>query len=159
MSLNKNIKNYAHVGRVLDAAIKAGGGRYTLPDEKKAIRFRLECYYYRKLFEFERRNQLGYAEGVAVRTPYDDIMLTLDGSTVVIQDRKSFPFGELRGPDGRRLELEPLRTEFFEDLPDPGTDSLEDAARKLAQQLGGEDETESTQLSGDFETGLTGGKE
>lgn len=148
MPLSKNIKNYQHIGQVLDAALKAGGGRYILPTEKAARRWRQEAYYYRKLFEEEQRVRLGFASGIAVRTPYDRILLTIEGTMVVIRERELE--GQLRGEDGKVIPLEEPR-KLAEDEPILGEDVLQEAAERLRQQLIGEGNGEDSREDRDSE--------
>ena len=83
MPFSANTRSYAHIAAVLDAAITAGGGRYTLESKKAAVRWRSQAYHYRMMLQREETAKLGLP-GRAGATPYDTMYLTLDDATVVI---------------------------------------------------------------------------
>lgn len=65
MTMSKNPNSYGHIKAVLDAAVSAGGGAYTLPSAAEAIKWRQEAYRYRSML-----SEIG-------PTPYDDLLLSL----------------------------------------------------------------------------------
>lgn len=95
MPLNDNLRTYLHIKAILDAAIEAGGGRYQLVDAKQAIRWRLDAYQFRKLFVRMKQKEL---KTDRVETIYDNMLLRIDGNTVII-DKKEFS-GFLTTHDG-----------------------------------------------------------
>lgn len=101
MPLPNNINAYADVKAVLDPALAAGGGVYALSSDKEAIRFRARAYKFRSLA------QKLAAAGNKIKnyqppTPYDTMLLTLDGPAVVIDVVKE-PGGELTLKSGEKL--------------------------------------------------------
>lgn len=90
MGMSTHIHNYKDVKEVLDAAVAQGGARYKLETDKQAIRWRLRAYQYRKLLQ-KQMSEGVLIPGYTPETPYDGMLLTLDGPTVVIQ------FGLVRG--------------------------------------------------------------
>lgn len=95
MPLNDNLRTYLHIKAILDAAIEAGGGRYQLVDAKQAIRWRLDAYQFRKLYVRMKQKEMRTDR---VQTIYDNMLLRIDGSTVII-DKKEFQ-GFLTTHDG-----------------------------------------------------------
>lgn len=74
---------YADVRQILDAALAAGGGTFTLPTHGAAVHWRQRAYKFRKLF----------AETVATSRMSDYDRLTMprippDSSTVIIRIRQ-----------------------------------------------------------------------
>lgn len=130
MPLSSNTASFAHIGPVLDAALAAGGGRYRLATKSQAIRWRAEAYHYRKLLEKEARARL-IIPGLPVRTPYDTMLLTIEGSTVVIG--RQAPKGVLTDTEDQPLPLAKPRDPAVEE------DELQLQADELARQLLGEE--------------------
>lgn len=128
MPLSTSIHSYADVKQVLEAAHRAGGGRYRLSTRGEAVHWRSRAYKYRILL----REQL--AAGVLVpgyvpETPYDTMKLTLEENTVVIQFIT--PKGKLETLDGEPIEA-PKGAETVED-------PLLAEAEALAKRLTGEE--------------------
>lgn len=125
MPLSPNIKNYLHIAQVLDAAIGAGGGRYVCESEGQARRWRQMAYYYRRLYEEDKRARLGFPKGTVVETPYDKMLLQIEGRNVIITEHEVK--GRLETVEGKAIELAPMRR--FADpasAPEPGTVLTED---------------------------------
>lgn len=104
---------YADVRAVLDAAIAANGGTFSLADHGKAVHWRQRAYKFRKLF----------AETTS-SSPYDALTLPVippESSTVVIR---------LIGQPGIFTPADPTAT-----LPDKPDDELLKTALDLAKDL------------------------
>jgi hypothetical protein len=71
-----SLGQYSDVRAVLDAAIAAGGGRYTLKSRGAAIHWRARAYAFRKLLQ-RLQDEANLIPGIAVNTPYDGMMLTI----------------------------------------------------------------------------------
>ena len=120
---------YAHVSRVLDAALANGGSaRYRLPTASAATRWRLEAYAFRKLLL--RREERLAPPGILPRTPYDDLRIRIskDEPEVCIITPND-PQGTLTSADGTVLALGPTIDEANED-------TLLREARELKEALG-----------------------
>lgn len=89
MTLPTSINAYNDVRSILDAAVSAGGGRYELPSEGLAIRWRQRAYKLRKLLWDEGKE-----------TQYDDFEFVLDGPIVLIKRK---PVHRLTDLDGNEL--------------------------------------------------------
>ena len=104
---------YTDVREILDAALRSGGGEFTLATHGAAIHWRQRAYKFRKLF----------AETVAKDSPYDGLTLPqipAESSTVLIK---------LRAQRGTFVPL-------GEPVAEPGDDDgLLDAALNLAKDL------------------------
>lgn len=113
MGLSNNIALYSHVKPVLDAALRAKGAIYNLPDPKSAIRWRAEAYKFRQLAALEGNHG------------YEQIYMTIDDTQVkiVIRDQP----GILTTHDGTILEVAPTKS--------LATDELEREAQRLADKL------------------------
>lgn len=100
MALSNNPHNYSHIPPILDSALAKGGGRYTLSSKKAAMRWRQEAYHYRTLMQKLAQEAI-LAPGVLAATPYDNMFLTLDGATVIIQLRdRAMEKGQLTDLEG-----------------------------------------------------------
>ena len=108
MPLSKNLSAYAHVKKVLDAALPHEQVIWSFPSNKAAIRGRQEAYYFRKL----SNNPL-----------YDEFILRIEDKNVIIERRTSV--GTLTTPDG--TEIKPA---------EPDISGFESAAAELAKTLG-----------------------
>lgn len=74
VSASKNPVVYNDIRRVLDAALRAGGGVYRLPSASKARTFMQRAGMFRNLLaEIDRKGRL---DGQPGQTPYDDIKFT-----------------------------------------------------------------------------------
>lgn len=83
MSLTRNIGQYEDIRQVLELALANGGGIYTLDSVKATYRWRQRAYMYRKLLREEmvaKRESLGFS----TVTPYDRLLITLSGESVLI---------------------------------------------------------------------------
>lgn len=124
---------FADVASVLDAAIAAGGGTYTLPTPGKATHWRQRAYTLRKILGEINLKRKGEDPGAVATTPYDTLYLRILPSApcdVVIE------FNEARGvfkaPDGKVVDLA---------APTPviKQDDLELEAAELRRSLGLDD--------------------
>lgn len=95
MSLPKSINAYSDVRAVLDAAVTAGGGTYTLQSANQAVRWRQRAYMLRKLIWEDGKE-----------SPWDTYEFVLVGCSVVIRPKQ---FHELRDANG--LLLAPATTD------------------------------------------------
>jgi len=106
MPLPTNVEAYSDVKSILDTALKIGGGRYELDNSGAAHNWRQRAYTFRKLLRLS-----------AVHTnPYDEVVMTIDDSTVVIQLRSVQ--GTFTRLDGKRTKVEdssPLQAALPED--------------------------------------------
>lgn len=122
MSLSRNIGQYNDIKEVFDLALANGGGKYHLASPKHTIRWRQRAYMFRKLLReelVEKRAALGFSTA----TPYDEILITLDGASVILTISK------MTGT------FEPLAGGI--PLPAANTpDELESEAERLVRELG-----------------------
>lgn len=128
MTITNNPGAYADVSEVLDAAQAAGGAVYSLETEKAAFVWRARAYKLRKLLLDLKARELEGIPGIAPSTPYDRMVLTLDGCDVVIKFSRSF--GKLKSLDGVPLDPTPKARE----------DRLMEEALAFASTLTGETE-------------------
>ena len=117
MALSQNPNTYRHVKPILDAVLEHGQGRYTLPSEREAIRWRMEAYQYRKLL------------AKSGPTLYDNIVIQLEGMEAILTFRKVS--GTFVTEDGTKINLD-------REIP-AGADPLLDFANSLFLQLDGND--------------------
>lgn len=103
MALSNNIGQYEDVGIVLAKALEHGGGRYRLESERAAIRWRHRAYKYRSLLLKQKREELGGFPGIQPTTPYDSLILRVEGNTVEISVNR--PVGSFEAPDGTTVDL------------------------------------------------------
>ena len=104
MPLSLNINNYGDIQRVLATALQRGAGRLALESEGAAHYWRQRAYKYRKLLIDQQWQALGCPIGHVPSTPYDNMILTVNGTNVLIEFRVSV--GTLFDPDtGERLDL------------------------------------------------------
>ena len=103
MALSNNPHTYLDVRQVLDAAVSAGGGRYTPPERTRAAATHWchRAYKFRKLLFQERAKNAEKFPELGTGTPYDHLKFTVDGETVVISTRV---MGKLETLDGQPLE-------------------------------------------------------
>lgn len=126
MGSSKNPRHYSHVQAVLDAALAQGGGRYQCDSDKAAIRWRQEAYYFRKLSQKLMQDTI-LMPGIIAPTPYDEMFLTVEGATVVIQLRENaIKPGRLTSLKGVPLTLDKL-------TPQPTTE--DEAYTKAAEKV------------------------
>lgn len=97
MPMPKSPRYYSDVKVVLDLALKHGGGRYKTESHKAAIRWRFRAYCYRTLLA-KLDGEGNPIPGYAPVTPYDEVELTIDDSTVIIEFRE--PKGIFTPADG-----------------------------------------------------------
>lgn len=120
---NDLYRTYLNHKAVLDAALAAGGGRYSLPSHKEAVRWRLEAYYFRKLYVKKMREEIPVG---TISTPYDNMLLRLAGNVVIIEQRVIT--GKLTTHDGTVITLDdPYRRE---------QEKLDEEAEQIAKDLG-----------------------
>lgn len=100
MTLPKSIALYNDVATVLAALLQAGGGTYTLPDKRAAVRFRSRCNKYRQLLREEIARREGTPEGFTPVTEYDNMYITTDDFLTLKFSFTRPIVGALRGPDG-----------------------------------------------------------
>lgn len=130
MPLSTNLHSYDDVRAVLDAALSAGGGNYTLETSGQAIYWRARAYYFRKLLQNLEKERYEGVPGMAASTPYDHLKLGLEkGSrTVTIEIMK--PQGILTDRAGNRLDIAmPVTT-------DEDEEALFEQAEQLKKELG-----------------------
>lgn len=111
MALSKNIESFDHVRQILDACLAVETSDYRLPDSKKATRWRMEAYHFRRLAQ---------AQGIF---KYDDLFLQLSGEVVVISHRK---VEGVLTKGSKKIEPKPVTN----------TEELEDFAVNFAKKLG-----------------------
>ena len=103
MALSNNIGQYEDVAIVLAKALEHGGGRYRLESERAAIRWRHRAYKYRSLLLAQKREELRGFPGIQPTTPYDSLILRVEGNTVEISVNR--PVGSFEAPDGTIVDL------------------------------------------------------
>lgn len=123
MGMPKTLGGYADVREVLDKAMAAGGARYRLPTPGKATVWRHRANYFRKLLRDLDAETKSLIPGAAITTPYDSVLLRIEGCDVVIEMIK--PEGELILSSGESAELS----------AEPFNDTLEEEARRFAEML------------------------
>lgn len=107
MPNSKSLTMYHDVKLVLDAAIAAGGGVYTLPTHGKAVHWRQRAYNYRRLLR-ESKIASSIIPGLDPTTPYDTIELVItdrDSCDVII--RQIQVKGVLRDAEGKPINVTP----------------------------------------------------
>lgn len=120
MAQTSNTHEYADVKAVLDAALAAGGARYTLPTKSAAIRWRFRAYYYRDLLRKLENERLGNLPGYRATTPYDGWAIRIEGTgekntphDVLI--KIVAPLGNLKSLDGTPLSIEQTQAPAADD--------------------------------------------
>lgn len=91
MPNSKNLNTYYDVSAVLTAARANGGAVYELPTPAAAKRWRFRAYAYRALLNESEQKRHALVPGYTPTTPWDDMYLTVEGSSIIIQ------FGTIRG--------------------------------------------------------------
>lgn len=110
---------YADIQPILDAALSAGGGSYTLPTHGAAVHWRQRAYKFRKL----------YAETYAQVSKYDRLSLPR------VEETSSTVNIVVRVGTGT---FTPLDEASSAGIFSPNEDALLDAAAEFAKKLGGE---------------------
>ena len=118
MALSKNINSYNDIRRVLETVLARGGSaRYRTETKAQATRWRLRAYMYRKLLQQQALEAAGDLPGYTPTTPYDDMILRLDDTDVLIAfDGQAIP-GELLDESGAKLPLVDNKPHIDEDDP------------------------------------------
>lgn len=106
MGLSTNINTYNDIRRVLDTVLAKGEvARYKTESRADAVRWRLRAYTFRKLLQRQLNETAGTIPGYSPSTPYDNMILRLDDTAVIIDmDGQAIP-GELTDETGRPLSL------------------------------------------------------
>lgn len=124
--MSKSIHSYKDVRLVLDAALAAAGGIYTLPTPGKAVHWRMRAYMFRKLLS-ENAAARSIIPGVDTTTPYDmlDLIIEPKGSCSVII-RPVMVKGTLATLDGTPLDPtnRPQAEEHMDELSAEALDLL-----------------------------------
>jgi len=104
-----SLSRFADVRAVMDQAVNNYGLRWELSSHSAAIRSRHRCYQFRKAAQKLRREQFG----VEATTPYDQLLIQLEGDTKEERDRSSVlifsfhkPVGKMFAPDGTEISPE-----------------------------------------------------
>ena len=104
MTTTPTLSTYADVRAVLDAALANGGGRYKLATKAEATRWRFRAYRFRKLLR----------EETDTYTPYDNMLLRVDGPVVFIQTQQIT--GVLTDLEGKPVEVKEKHPLEYDDL-------------------------------------------
>lgn len=104
MPLSNNLGQYEDVAIVLAKALEHNGGQYRLESEKAAYRWRHRAYKFRSLLLKEKREELGIFPGIRPSTPYDSLILQVEGNVVRISVNR--PVGSFEAPDGTLIDLD-----------------------------------------------------
>lgn len=136
MSQTQNIHMYIDVAQVLDSALAAGGAVYELEDRKAAVRWRFRAYYYRTLLMKEQAKLL--PEGATPRTPYDHMVVNLEGNSCRIEVIK--PVGKLKSLAGDPLDFVAPPAPAVEPPVADTNDPLLAAAKRMVGNLPLDDE-------------------
>jgi hypothetical protein len=118
---------YADVIEILNAAIAAGGGKYTLETHGQAMHWRQRAYALRALLIEQNKRKF---PDMVVPSPYDGVILTvpkkgLPGDNAVLI--------RLRKAEGRLTSLDNLPLTPVPGLP---TEDEEDLIREIVGDLG-----------------------
>lgn len=116
MALSKSLASYTDVKAILDACVRAGGGRYRLETAGRATQWRHRANAYRNLL----RKQHQVVESIVPPTPYDHLIFRIykeDPTVVVIE--VNAPTGQLEGFDGKPLDTTVTAEVQLESTDDP----------------------------------------
>lgn len=127
--VGKTLSQFLDVIPVLDAAIAAGGGRYTLPTSGQAVNWRQRAYTLRSIMRKADQARHDKIPGYSPSTPYDGINLSIDGEAVVIKLLKIQ--GSLTSLDGVPVETK----EIFTADQDPLTNEDQELVKSLIEEL------------------------
>lgn len=129
MPVSKSLNSYVDCRVVLDAALEAGGCRYSLASHGKAINFRQRIYSYRSLLRDQKAAQ-SIIPGLLPTTEYDSLEVTFDP----IQDNVLII--KLVSPKGILTNLTGEPISFSSKPPEPA-DELDLEAKQLIAKHGG----------------------
>lgn len=113
MPMSRNPNVFRDVKAVFDAALQRGRVRYPRPTRGQAVHWRQRAYHYRTLLYQIKMESYSHIPGYTTSTPYDKLIIKLDGNDVVVEVSDGLD-AQILDDDGNPIEP-PVESEMTED--------------------------------------------